>query len=67
MITCLFISYFIYLRYNIFFYSDHGRMRAKIMPRFPTSPLFIGYNIHFRPNNLEAIAADVKQIYFKEK
>ena len=53
--------------YNIFFYSDHGRMRAKIMPRFPTSPLFIGYNIHFRPNNLEAIAADVKQLYFKEK
>ena len=50
--------------YNIFFYDDHGHMRIKIMPRFATSPLFIGYNIHFRPNNLQTIADEVRTLYF---
>lgn len=50
--------------YNIFFYCEQGLMRVKIMPRFATSPLFIGYNIHFRPNNLENIVENVQQIYF---
>lgn len=53
--------------YNIFFYCDNGLMRVKIMPRFATSPLFIGYNIHFRPNNLEAIVKDVRKIYFADR
>ena len=37
------------------------------MPRFATSPLFIGYNIRFRPNNLEDLRNDVRRIYFSEK
>ncbi|MBQ1510118.1 MAG: DUF4931 domain-containing protein [Selenomonadaceae bacterium] len=50
--------------YNIFFYHDGDRFFAKVMPRFATSPLFIGYNIHFLPNNLEQIVRDMKQLYF---
>lgn len=53
--------------YNIFFYRDHGVLRVKILPRFATSPLFIGYNIHLRPNNLEDMAASVQKIYFDKK
>ena len=50
--------------YNIFFYHDGDRFFAKVMPRFATSPLFIGYNIHFLPNNLEQIVRDMKKLYF---
>lgn len=50
--------------YNIFFYQASGIMRVKIMPRFATSPLFIGYNIRFRPSNLEDLRNDVQRIYF---
>ena len=53
--------------YNIFFYQDNHAIRAKIMPRFATSPLFIGYNIRFRPNNLEEIKTDVQKLYFNKK
>ena len=52
--------------YNIFFYHQDARMYIKVMPRFATSPLFIGYNIHFRANNLEALAADIQKIYFTQ-
>ena len=50
--------------YNIFFYHDRDRFYVKVMPRFATSPLFIGYNIHFLPNNLERIVCQMKQLYF---
>ena len=53
--------------YNIFFYQEHGILRAKVMPRFATSPLFIGYNIRFRPSNLEDLRDDVRRIYFDGK
>jgi len=50
--------------YNIFFYHDSDRFYVKVMPRFATSPLFIGYNIHFLPNNLERIVHQMKELYF---
>jgi len=53
--------------YNIFFYhepKETGRFYVKIMPRFATSPLFIGYNIHFLPNNLEKIVRQMRELYF---
>ena len=51
--------------YNIFFYRRADMIFAKVMPRFATSPYFVGYNIHFRPNNIERIAAEIQEIYFK--
>lgn len=53
--------------YNLFFYLVDDCIYAKIMPRFATSPLFIGYNIELVPNNLNEIAAHIKELYFTEK
>ncbi len=51
--------------YNIFFYHRGEKIFAKVMPRFATSPYFIGYNVHFLPNNIERIADEVRKIYFE--
>lgn len=50
--------------YNIFFYRRAGKIFAKVMPRYATSPYFVGYNIHFLPNNVEHIAAEIREYYF---
>lgn len=52
--------------YNIFFYRRAGRIFAKVMPRYATSPYFVGYNIHFLPNNVERIAAEIQEYYFRD-
>lgn len=49
------------LSYNIFFYLQDGYIRAKIMPRFATSPLYIGYNIHLIPTNIKDFAAKLRE------
>ena len=53
--------------YNIFFYHRAGKIFAKIMPRFATSPYFVGYNIHFLPRNVPQIANEVREIYFGDE
>ena len=50
--------------YNIFFYRRAGKIFAKVMPRYATSPYFIGYNIHFLPNNISRLAEDIRNFYF---
>lgn len=50
--------------YNLFFYQTPAGMRVKVMPRFATSPLYIGYNIRFRPSNLEDVAKRMQALYF---
>lgn len=52
--------------YNIFFYLIDGLIRVKIMPRFATSPLYIGYNIHLIPNNLEKVVTELQNNYFNK-
>ena len=51
--------------YNIFFYRRAGKIFAKVMSRYVTSPYFVGYNIHFRPNNIGRIAEEIREFYFK--
>lgn len=51
--------------YNIFFYRRAGKIFAKVMSRYVTSPYFVGYNIHFQPNNIERIAEEIRELYFK--
>ena len=51
--------------YNIFFYHRAEKIFAKVMPRYATSPYFVGYNIHFLPNNIGRIAEEIKEYYFK--
>lgn len=52
--------------YNIFFYHRAGIGYAKMMPRFATSPYFVGYNVHFLPRNITQIAEEVRKIYFSD-
>lgn len=47
--------------YNIFFYNVDGRLRAKVMPRFATPPMFVGYNIHLRPTSIPVFAEKLKE------
>lgn len=49
--------------YNIFFYHFEDHIIAKIMPRFITSPIFIGYAIPQVSNLAEEIVAKVKELY----
>lgn len=51
--------------YNIFFYHDEDRFYVKLMPRFATSPYFIGYNVRFLSNNLSHVVAEMKELYFQ--
>lgn len=53
--------------YNIFFYNDGDDIFVKIMPRFATSPMFVGYNIHLLPSNLEEMRDRIRTIYFTGK
>ena len=53
--------------YNIFFYRRAEKIFAKVMPRYATSPYFVGYNIHFLPNNIERIADEIREYYFSCK
>lgn len=50
--------------YNIFFYHRAEKIFAKVMPRYATSPYFVGYNVHFLPNNIERIAREIQELYF---
>ena len=50
--------------YNVFFYRRAEKIFAKVMPRYVTSPYFVGYNIHFLPNNIERIAKEIQEYYF---
>ncbi len=49
--------------YNIFFYHIGGRITAKVMPRFVTSPIYIGYGIPQLTTRIPDVAADLKRIY----
>ena len=53
--------------YNIFFYHEGDRrILVKIVPRYATSPLYIGYGIRFRPTNLLEAGEEIKRLYFKK-
>ncbi len=51
--------------YNIFFYLVDGKIRVKVLPRYATSPLYVGYNIHLVSNNIRHVVAAIKAEYFK--
>ncbi|SDM74417.1 DUF4931 domain-containing protein [Bacillus sp. OK048] len=50
--------------YNLFFYHYNRRIYVKIVPRFVTTPLYIGYEIPQVPDNLQWMADDIKSKYF---
>ncbi|MED3622488.1 DUF4931 domain-containing protein [Neobacillus thermocopriae] len=50
--------------YNIFFYHYHSKIYAKVVPRFITTPLYIGYGLPQVPNNLHWMAGEIQRLYF---
>ncbi|MDP4086339.1 MAG: DUF4931 domain-containing protein [Bacillota bacterium] len=50
--------------YNLFFHHLNGEIFAKIVPRFVTTPIYIGYGIPQVPNNLQWMVEQIKDIYF---
>ncbi|MDQ0155256.1 DUF4931 domain-containing protein [Robertmurraya andreesenii] len=50
--------------YNLFFYKMDGAIYGKIVPRFVTTPLYIGYSIPQVPNNLQWVRDDFVSKYF---
>jgi len=50
--------------YNLFFYSLNEKIICKVVPRFVTTPLFIGYQLPQVPNNLDWMKKDVQSRYF---
>ncbi|WEG12305.1 DUF4931 domain-containing protein [Pullulanibacillus sp. KACC 23026] len=49
--------------YNLFFYHWNNKYIAKIVPRFPTSPLFVGFRLRQVSNNLENIVEDFQSVF----
>lgn len=52
--------------YNLFFYLINDSIRVKILPRFATSPLFIGYNLHLVSSDTNYIVNLIRETYFKK-
>jgi ATP adenylyltransferase/5',5'''-P-1,P-4-tetraphosphate phosphorylase II len=50
--------------YNFFFYHWGDKLVAKVVPRFVTSPLFVGYSIPQVANNLEEMVQEMRRHYF---
>ena len=49
--------------YNMFFYLISDLIHVKIMPRFPTSPLYIGYSIPQVSNHVEELISTFRSLY----
>lgn len=49
--------------YNLFFYQIDGQIACKIIPRYITPPLFVGYSIPQVASNLDEIVDRIKSIY----
>ncbi|MDX9872287.1 MAG: DUF4931 domain-containing protein [Clostridia bacterium] len=50
--------------YNIFFYHLDRTFYAKIVPRFVTTPVFVGYRISQVTDRIYKTAAEIRELYF---
>jgi len=53
--------------YNLFFYQLNDEIYVKIVPRFVTSPLFVGYCIPQVSSRIDDVILDIRQKYFNGK
>lgn len=53
--------------YNLFFYQFEGEIITKVMPRFVTSPLFIGYSIPQVASRMNDVVNEILTLYFNGK
>ena len=52
--------------YNLFFYDMSGAVFCKVMPRYATTPVFMGYGIPQVVDNLDVIAEECRKHCFSE-
>lgn len=52
--------------YNLFFYQMDNKIITKIMPRFVTSPLFIGYSIPHISSRTKDVVKEIRALYFND-
>jgi ATP adenylyltransferase/5',5'''-P-1,P-4-tetraphosphate phosphorylase II len=52
--------------YNLFFYYWNEKVMVKIVPRFATTPLFVGYGLRQVTNNINNIKNDIQRIYLED-
>jgi galactose-1-phosphate uridylyltransferase len=50
--------------YNLFFYKKNETTYCKIMPRYITSPLYMGFGVQQVANNVDEIAQKIRDIYY---
>jgi ATP adenylyltransferase/5',5'''-P-1,P-4-tetraphosphate phosphorylase II len=50
--------------YNLFFYQLEERIIVKVVPRFVTSPLYVGYSLPQVASNLDEVVAEIQHRYF---
>lgn len=55
--------------YNLFFYylKDQNKLAVRILPRYPTSPLFVGYDLRIVPDNIPALSERLKNFILEKK
>ncbi|MDQ0273013.1 DUF4931 domain-containing protein [Cytobacillus purgationiresistens] len=53
--------------YNLFFYKQGEEIYTKIVPRYVTTPIYIGYAIPQVPNNIEWMRDDIINRYFSKR
>lgn len=51
--------------YNLFFYRWSETIIAKIVPRFATSPLYVGYKLRQVSNHVPLIKTEIQNLYLK--
>ncbi|MGG7164880.1 DUF4931 domain-containing protein [Clostridium ihumii] len=50
--------------FNLFFYKIDEQIICKIVPRFVTSPLLLGYSLKQIPNNSKEVIKKIKKLYY---
>ncbi len=50
--------------YNLFFYQLGEKVIVKVVPRFVTSPLYVGYSLPQVATNLDEVVAEIQKRYF---
>lgn len=53
--------------YNLFFYQLDHVLACKVIPRFITTPLYIGYSIPQVSEDIDLVAEKVRVLYYAEK
>lgn len=51
--------------FNLFFYEWDEKIYVKVIPRFVTTPLFIGYLIPQVSNRIEEVVDEMRKLYFE--